>query len=171
MNPGTPVIVAGSLKYLRAAEPDLADLKQSLKSPDLLSIVSGGTNQLGELTDCLLPVEGRLRNRFGGSMHELNTRVVTELLKGEASTSLRRSHLAWVVDRWCKKTDPLEIYRREPMTDEEVTHFITKRLDKSDGLTQTRLLRELRDSGRACEQKRFRSLFKKVEANRGIFAT
>ena len=53
-------------------------------------------------------------------------------------------------------------YDRSPMSDEEIRHFIVLQLE-NEQLSRTPLLRRLRDSGRACEQSRFASLYRKVQ--------
>ncbi len=60
-----------------------------------------------------------------------------------------------------RKMEPI---KRNPMTDEEVIQYISLKLNADNSLTHTRLLHILRrDDGRACEQKRFRDLFRKVK--------
>jgi hypothetical protein len=56
---------------------------------------------------------------------------------------------------------------RERGEDDEVSRFIHTALRSNPGLKYTRALREYRDSGRACEQKRFKNLFSKVVARHG----
>ena len=48
------------------------------------------------------------------------------------------------------------------MTDYQVKRFIKRELRSAPGLSCTRALRVLRDGGRACEQKRFKNLFREV---------
>jgi hypothetical protein len=48
------------------------------------------------------------------------------------------------------------------MSDDDVRRFIRERLRAEPDLRHTRMLRDLRDGGRACEQKRFRRLFMQV---------
>ena len=50
------------------------------------------------------------------------------------------------------------------MADDEVLRFIHLELKKDPSAKCTRLLRRLRDSGRACEQARFKGLFQEVTA-------
>ena len=50
------------------------------------------------------------------------------------------------------------------MADQEVRAFVRDRLADDPQATHTRLLRELRDSGRACEQQRFAGLFRAEQA-------
>jgi hypothetical protein len=49
------------------------------------------------------------------------------------------------------------------MSDDDVRRFVQKAMRKNGSVTQSGLLRELRDSGKACEQGRFRTLFKEVQ--------
>ncbi len=57
-------------------------------------------------------------------------------------------------------------HERLPLTDDELRRFVLTAFRLSERVTQTRLLRELRASGRACEQTRFRTVFREVEAAR-----
>lgn len=51
------------------------------------------------------------------------------------------------------------------MSDDEVRAFIRSKLAVDRSLRHTRLLRTLREGGRACEQGRFRRLFKEVTSS------
>jgi hypothetical protein len=51
---------------------------------------------------------------------------------------------------------------RTQATDEEVKSFIRESLQQQPSLKHTKLLRDFRTAGRACEQSRFRSLFLQV---------
>jgi hypothetical protein len=51
------------------------------------------------------------------------------------------------------------VHQRERADDDQVRAFIRNAIRKQQDLSHTRLLREFRASGRACEQKRFRDLF------------
>ena len=53
-------------------------------------------------------------------------------------------------------------YERTTMSDEEVMEYIAGELSSHPKLKASPLLRNLRDSGRACEQKRFGRLYKRV---------
>lgn len=48
---------------------------------------------------------------------------------------------------------------RRRLTDEEVRLFIRERRTAEPSARHTRLLKQLRESGAACEQSRFRALF------------
>jgi len=53
-------------------------------------------------------------------------------------------------------------YSRIPTTDDEVRRYIRDELKRHPSMKHTSLLRQFRDSGRACEQGRFRRLFYEV---------
>lgn len=55
---------------------------------------------------------------------------------------------------------------RERHGDDDVRAFIIKALDENPKMGWTKLLREWRNSGHACEQKRFRGLYQDVKAER-----
>ncbi|MEX2156705.1 MAG: hypothetical protein WD773_07675 [Gemmatimonadales bacterium] len=61
---------------------------------------------------------------------------------------------------------PAPKYDHTPMSDDEVRHYISGKLDQAPSSKHTSLLRQLRDSGRACEQSRFRRLFEEVKGTR-----
>jgi len=47
-----------------------------------------------------------------------------------------------------------------------VRSYVTSKLGENPSAKHTALLRQLRDSGRACEQSRFRRLFEEVRGTR-----
>jgi hypothetical protein len=57
-------------------------------------------------------------------------------------------------------------YQRSPRTDPQVTTFIRRRLTTDPEATSSRLLREFRDLGYACEQGRFAALYRAVREDR-----
>ena len=50
-------------------------------------------------------------------------------------------------------------YERKTMSDDEVMEYIAGEISRNPKLKASPLLRKLRDSGRACEQKRFGRLY------------
>ena len=61
-------------------------------------------------------------------------------------------------------------YDREPMDDDAVRAFVREALDRTPRPSCTSLLRELRASGRACEQKRFKNLYNDVRIEGTLFS-
>ena len=60
---------------------------------------------------------------------------------------------------------PIPHYDRKKQSDQEILDLITERLAQAPATSAHRLLREFRDAGLACEQRRFSQLYRKaVEA-------
>jgi hypothetical protein len=58
-----------------------------------------------------------------------------------------------------------EKYDRKPMTDEAVKAFVRTEVQLHPEYSRTRLHRLLRESGMACEQKRFATLYAEIVGN------
>jgi hypothetical protein len=78
------------------------------------------------------------------------------------SWALRAPELQEHFRRLMDRQPDIPKYERVPMTDEEVRSYIKNAMNKEDRLSHTGLLRKLRSENRACEQKRFRNLFKEL---------
>ena len=170
-NSGSPLIVAASKRYLQALEFDLTKARECLVDQDLLSIVSAGTDRLNTLTTCLLPVDGRLRQAVGGSMHELNVRLVRQVLRSPMVSEGTRQELSAFFSNLLRELPSLPRYARTACSDEEIVRFISKRLQTHPATRPTPLLREFRNGGKASEEKRFKSLFQKVECQNALVRT
>ena len=64
-----------------------------------------------------------------------------------------------MLERWLKAAPPLVKLERLPRTDAQVAGFIRRRRATEPDATASRLLREFRDLGFACEQRRFASIY------------
>jgi len=159
VDPRTPLIVVASPVYLSAMRADLHAAVSRLSSPDLLTIISAGSAEIGSLHCNILPCDGRLQSILGGALMSLNTRVARRLLESPIEWPLRCSEAAKTFAVMMKKCPVAVSYDRKPMSDTEVRDFILKHLSVDPGLKHSPLLRLLRDEGKACEQKRFRALF------------
>lgn len=164
-----PMLVAMSQRYLGVIEPDLLRGWEQMSDPNLLTIISAGTQRLNDLTSRLMPIDGRLRNVVGGSMHELNTRILGRVLERTSVEHLTTPKIRNRLTRWMNDAEPLEVFDRRPMSDEQVVAFIEKQLKRNPEARPTRLLRMLRESNWACEQKRFHRLFNSVEQCYGLW--
>lgn len=160
--PEARVLVAASAVYLQAMCRDLTAAASALRDPHQLLLVCGGPAPEA-LRDFALPVDARLQHLVGGTRLALNARVAklitstaeTHAFDHEAVTKLLTSHLS--------TAPPLVQHDREQMSDISVEAFITMALRNDPSATKTRLLRQLRDSGSACEQKRFGKLFADIQ--------
>lgn len=156
------MLVVASETYLKAIAADLRDAVVELSDPDLLSIVSAGSKTLDGLGEHLVPCDARLQKLVNGARRSLNTRVAGMILS-EARRPPRRATLKRRLTRILSQQPDIQRYDRTPMSDREVRQFITSQLRNDRALTHTALLRRLRDSNHACEQKRFASLFRDVK--------
>ena len=163
-DPKTPLLVVASNVYLSAVQPDLMGARNALKTHDLLSIVSAGCDTLGQLTDHLIPADARLKHLLGGGMQSLNVRIARKILGESDRWAPRCATLTKRFKGLLSRQKDFVQPQRTPMSDGEVRTYVRKALKKNPTLTRSPLLRLLRDSGRACEQKRFGGLFLEAAA-------
>jgi hypothetical protein len=161
-DPHATLLVALSPPYLEACAEDLLAAAAILASPEQFTIISVGAPRRGTLGAHIAPGDARLQHALGGTRQALNARVIAYLL-GQRTHPLTRSAIAHTLDRLLASQPPLPQYHRDPQSDAQVTAFIRQRLSINPRLTHSRLLRELRDAGRACEQGRFAALFRAVQ--------
>ena len=145
-----------SRPYLNACRDDVLAAASIVASAGGLSIVSAGTKSDSQLEDLLLPVDARLQHALGGTRRSLNVRVAEHLLAGGLTT---HEEMKTSLERLLVSQPPVPRYERLVMTDRQVGGFIRQRLRIDRSVSCTRLLRELRESGHACEQRRFSALF------------
>ena len=160
--PRRAMLVVASEIYLRAIAGDLCHAVNELSDPDLLSIISAGSRSVPGLDDHLVPCDARLQSLVGGARRSLNTRVAKKVLS-EARSLPRRSTLIRKYRRLLQTQPEIAQHDRVPMSDAEISEFISSRLQDDESLCHTPLLRLLRQSGRACEQSRFASLYRVVK--------
>lgn len=144
-----------SKSYLRACRADIAAACEGITDPDQLFIVSAGTRPEGGLATFMIPADARLQARFSGSRRALNARIGAHLLaEGIRSKSQAASYLARVL----AAQPPIPRYGRAKQSDREILSLIAQRLAEAPGTSANRMLREFRDAGLACEQRRFSQL-------------
>jgi hypothetical protein len=161
--PNQPMVVALSADYFKATQSDLLKARAALSNPDLLVIISAGTNSSGELANNLVPADARLENVFGKSRIVLNARVAEMVLRQFKSGEIRASKVASYLGELIRGLPPSTYPKRESASDNEVSAFISKKLHLSP-CSCSRLLQEYRATGRACEQKRFRNLYHNIRS-------
>jgi hypothetical protein len=162
-SPNDPLIIVASKNYLNSLYDDLLCAREEMKNHNLFSIISAGTEQLYELTDSLVPANARLQHYVGGVRRSLNIRLARYALQSTTRGNSTLDRLSTLFEDLLKESPELPTYNRTPMTDAAITRFILQKLNRKAPATHTRLLRELRASGKACEQKRFRYLFNKAQ--------
>jgi hypothetical protein len=155
-DPGAVFMFVLSKNYLLACGADLATACERITDPDRFFIVSAGGRPDVDLTAFAVPADARLQAHFGGTRRALNARIGADLLergirsKDEASVYLARLLAA---------QPPIPRYNRTRQSDREILDAITARLAQAPATSANRLLRELRDAGLACEQRRFSRLY------------
>lgn len=159
-DPSASIVVAVSPPYLEACADDLAGAAAGLDEHAQLSVICTGASSKAP-GDHLLPGDARLQHVLGGTRQALNVRVLAHLIK-EHRGPLTHDNIAGALDTLLSQQPDLVRYDRARCSDAEVTSFIRTRLRVEPSLSRSRLLREFRNSGKACEQSRFAELFETV---------
>jgi hypothetical protein len=160
------MLLAASVPYLTATEQDI-DAAISILSSDKVAVICAGWKRPSAIEEVLLECDERFLNQetgLGGTAHSLNAALADWSVrrlgewKGNMATlhQLFRKQLAAMP----KRSKP----QRTPMKDEEILSYIREASNRVGGISRSTLLRELRASGRACEQERFRQLFNALDA-------
>lgn len=162
MHPKRSVLVVASANYLKAIAGDLRASLSVFRDPCQLSIICGGVRSIEGLGRNLIPCDARLQSLVGGARRSLNTRFAAKIL-----FESRSPPLAPVLQKYSMKTlssQPAIVkYNRRQMTNAEVKRFVRKLLRENQGMSPSPMLRTLRESNCACEQKRFSTLYKEVK--------
>jgi hypothetical protein len=155
-HPRAVFLIALSPEYLFAISDDLIRGLRGT-SPRTI-IVTSPSGIRPELEPLCIPSVGRLRARMGGTLASLHARVAHRMIE-QNELELSPSDLKRKYARLAACTQPEPVRNAERLTDEEVKAFISEVRSQEPDVSATRCLRRLRDSGRACEQARFRDLF------------
>lgn len=145
--------------YLRACHDDVQTAVTKASYSDRFLLISAGTRQPGNLGAIFLPADARLQSCLGGTRQALNVRVGERLLKERIRS---RADAARYLNELLRAQPPLTRYERKKLSDAEVMSLIMDGLARSPGASTSRLLREFRDSGYACEQGRFGQLHRRL---------
>jgi hypothetical protein len=154
------MIVALSKTYLQAVLHDLTNAVEAMgKKADLL-LVSTGTPPYG-LEEVQLPCDARFLNSLGGSRTSLNARVADHIITTSDRHEFNSAKVKNLLQNNLDHSKDLLRYDRRKQTDFEIRSWIRARLNIDDS-SRSSLLRELRDAGFACEQRRFAGLYEEV---------
>lgn len=163
-NPDASWLIMMSPTYLDALSEDLLAARAMMNQPAGLLLVSGHPGPSDHrFSSHWIPTYEKCRRELGGSCTSLNARLGGHLVRTYAPDQWSCEDIREKMIFWMNLLDFLEKPDRTPMSDQEALSFIRKRLRSDAFLSHTALLKELRASGRACEQKRFRSLFQAVQ--------
>lgn len=157
-DPKACVLLALSASYLDACRDDIATAAAQA-DPDRLVLVSAGSRPSGPLGEAMVPADARLQAVLGGTRQALNVRIAARLLSaGIYGRVAAFDYLA----RLLAEQPPVRRYERKKLTDGEVSEMISCRLAEAPEMPTSRMLREFRDAGYACEQQRFAQLHRAV---------
>lgn len=159
----TPLMIVASPVYCDAVFDDLLRAQSLLRDPERLVVISGGGRLRGGLAEHQLPCDARLQRAFGGALMSLNIRTAAFAVSQYPKWPLTLSELKHEMGKIIQTLPPPPTYHRKPMTDDQIRTFIGRRLRRDPSACHTGLLRMLRqEMNAACEQKRFRALYREV---------
>lgn len=159
------VLVVSGQSYLDAITDDLLEAASIVRSTDQLVVVSTGANgrRHHPLAAHLLPVDARFQHEVGGTRSALNARIAAWLMEGVLDArGFGFDYCRRKVERAAARLPEAPTYNRTPMTDAQVKRWIRTNKRQMDRPSATAMLRLFRDSGLACEQKRFGALYRSV---------
>jgi hypothetical protein len=158
-DPSACFMVALSASYLDACRDDIVAAAAAVGDSQRLMVISAGARHRGQIVDLMVPADARLQAFLGGTRQALNVRIAAHLLSAGISDRVDAfRHLAQLL----AGQPPVPRYERKKLSDEEVSEMIGSRLAQLPGMSASRLLREFRDAGYACEQSRFAQLHRTV---------
>lgn len=147
------VLLVLSEVYAGVLDAEIRDLA----STDAEVVLIGGSSDIAGVHR--IPADSALRTALGGTLTGLNARMAAVWLSFCADGRLITSSTKGSWTRWVNQVRVDVRHNRAPMTDAQVKSYIRQTVGDHPGYSRTRLHRMLRDSGRACEQKRFALLF------------
>jgi hypothetical protein len=161
---GTVLIVA-SPAYVEAMMDDLAVAVDQVRNGGAVIVISSRAPSNAELSSSWLPSLSAFQGSLGGALVSLHARVARHLIRTIPPRDFRKEKLAHMTKKLGEEAgSAVKRVAGTPMSDEEVIAFIRERVVVNPKASHTRLLRELRESGQACEQGRFRRLFMQVKS-------
>ena len=162
-NPNFPIVVVASPKYLAAVQDDLLRAKSALDDPATLIVVSAGGRGRGPLASNMIDCSARFQSALGGALMSLNARVARGVIEQHPPFPWKVTGFQDFLER-LPMTEPVaQTPQRQPVSDADVREYVRNALRENPKARPTTLLRLYRESGYACEQKRFGRLFKEVE--------
>ena len=155
------MVVAASGWYVDAISDELAEVIQTVPTV----VFSASWPRDNWLADVTPVFDRRLREGedpfVRGNDQNLNQRVAERALLelGERVTDVHA--VSALLEEQMKRPAPRR-HERRTASDDVVAAFIERELLRDPNASKSRLLRRWRDSGRACEQRRFGAIFEEV---------
>lgn len=158
--PEATLVVLLSEPYLAAIRDDVVAAAGLLRSPGQLVVVSSGP-ELHGLDDYAVRVGADVQPTLGGARSSLYARVARYLVETAGKHGWDVIAIRQLLDALPRDAS-LPVAPRARMTAPELLAFIRRARAVQPGASATALLRQLRDSGGACEQARFAALFEQA---------
>lgn len=155
-NPAVPSVWVLSESYAIAMRDQLANLDQSN------TLVFGGASTTPE--SIRVRSDRNLRSALGGTVTSLNTRSAIRWLEIANGSDLTATNVRQSWSVWARDVHHSETYNRRPLPDAAIRPLIKQMRKQQPKLSKTVALRNLRESGIACEQHRFSRLFEEADA-------
>lgn len=163
--PRCHVLLVCSPTYVKALADDLVEAVDQMVDRDQFLIVTSPTSVSSTLQEQVIPSEGRLRSLVGGALPSLHARVARKILGEVRRSRLSAPDIRARYEALLRRTPELPRHDRIAMTDAQVHRYIRASLKLRPTLTRSPMLRQLRDSGYACEQARFRTIFREAASH------
>jgi hypothetical protein len=160
--PSCHVLLVCSPTYVKALSDDLGEAVDEMANRDRFLIVTSTASLSPKLQEQVIPSEGRLKRLVGGALPSLHARVARKILGEVQRSRLSAPDLRVRYQALLRRTPELPHHDRIAMTDLQVRRFVRATLRREPTLARTPMLRQLRDSGYACEQARFGTIFREV---------
>lgn len=165
------VLIALSENYAKLLGEELAGLDEE-RAQSIRVFGAGLASYLPQhLQPCLMPYDVRLNgldSPIRGTMSDFATRALHHYARGLKDGQIMgcsrdddRRSISNTLQNWSIPEIPV----RRKMSDDDVISFVLENWNATKGRSGASL-RLLRDSGNACEQSRFKDLFKLAEAER-----
>lgn len=161
-NPKAVVLIAVSSTYLEVIKNDLISAQEALVNRDNLLVISAGARPVTELGTSHLPINASFEHLVGGARTSLNSRMLRHIVEKHGCGSLNATKIAADMQSTARTLEAPKSFDRSRLTDKEVSQFIRDHIKRVSSPSASALLRLLRDSGLACEQKRFGRIFQTV---------
>jgi len=146
--------------YLSVIQPELITLKEAgLVTPMNTFIISSGTNISSSLRELYLPVSADFSVFLRGSRGTLGIRMAQYFIDGLTGVESIANTIRYRHSKLLEMSQKPIKYNRKKMRNEDIRLWISQKELSSVTLA----LRNFRDEGYACEQKRFSELFHSVK--------
>ncbi|MBK6781958.1 MAG: hypothetical protein IPG75_20855 [Gemmatimonadetes bacterium] len=164
--PRTLWIVVGGSQYMYA----LADQLQDVHTADghagryvLVSPGLSGRRNIPAIEKALLQADSRWEEKLGRGKVTIGIRIATHLFERADGNPNAISSARAQMQQEVESLEGLKTPLRAPRSDVEVLRHLRVSLKKQPDVSFSRALRDFRDSGMACEYKRFRGLYQEVK--------